>query len=337
MSNVRVGSARIDENGKVSGGIPGDQTGMEVAIEPWYSHPKKYVVARAKRASVRERIASDMEAACANNMIGYNQKGSWELYDRSKEYGWDCSKVTVVSNVDCSTLVRACVAYALQRDITWFSTLNEIEELDKTGEFEILRDEKYSQSPDYLLRGDILCTATQGHTLVVLDNGSKAGQTTTAPSQNAAQGNTALCGKGIGTAVAKQAMNVRNGADISAKSIAVIGTGVAVEVLDITASGWYRIVWPGESCGYAFTKSGAAYYTYTGKATVTDIRVGDIVQFTGNTHYISSTIATGKTCKPGKAKVTAIAKNAKHPYHIIAVSGGGSDAYGWVDAATISK
>lgn len=173
--------------------------------------------------------------------------------------------------------------------------------------------------------------------MVALDNGSKAGQTTTAPSQNAAQGNTALCGKGIGTAVSKQGMCIRNGADITAKKLATIDTGVAVEVLDITASGWYRIVWPGESCGYAFTKSGAAYYTYTGKAAATDIRVGDIVQFTGNTHYISSTIATGKTCKPGKAKVTAIAKNAKHPYHIIAVSGGGSDVYGWVNAATISK
>lgn len=335
--SVRVGSARIDENGKVSGGVPGDQTGMEVAIEPWYSHPKKYVVARAKRASVRESIASDMEAACANDLIGYNQARSWDLYDKAKQYGWDCSKVKVASDVDCSTLVRACVAYALQRDIPWFSTLNEIEVLSKTGEFEILRDEKYSQSPDYLLRGDILCTATQGHTLVALDNGSKAGQTTAEPSSNAAQGNTALCGKGIGTAVAKQAMNVRNGADISAKSIAVIGTGVAVEVLDITASGWYRIVWPGESCGYAFTKSGSAYYTYTGKAAATDIRVGDIVQFSGNTHYISSTTLTGKVCKPGKAKVTAIAKNAKHPYHIIAVSGGGSDVHGWVDAATISK
>lgn len=30
---VRVGSARIDENGKVKGGQPGDQTGFEVAIE----------------------------------------------------------------------------------------------------------------------------------------------------------------------------------------------------------------------------------------------------------------------------------------------------------------
>lgn len=331
MSNVRVGSARIDENGKVMGGQAGDQTGLEVAIEPWYLHDKGWVIIRAKDANIRERIAICMEAACANNLIGYNQDGSWELYDKSKQYGWDCSKVNVTANTDCSSLVRVCVAYALQRDIPWFSTANEAEVLYSTDEFEIIREPKCTESSAYQMRGDILCTTVQGHTVVVLDDGSKV------ECEIISTGNTTLCGTGIGTAVAKQGMCIRNGADITAKKLATIETGVAVEVLDITASGWYRIVWPGESCGYAFTKSGAAYYTYTGKAAVTDIRVGDIVQFTGNTHYISSTIATGKTCKPGKAKVTAIAKNAKHPYHIVAVSGGGSDVYGWVDAATISK
>jgi len=336
MSNVRVGSARIDENGKVSGGVPGDQTGMEVAIEPWYLHKQGWVIIRAKDSQIAEKIAADMEMACKNDLIGYDQSTSWDLYDKVRQYGWDCSRLKVAAETDCSSLVRTCVAYATGKNIPWFSTLNQVIVLSDTGYFDIITDAKYTCSPDYVRRGDILCTRTQGHTVVVLDNG-KAGQTTTPSSQNAAQGNTALCGKGIGTAVSKQGMCIRNGADITAKKLATIDTGVAVEVLDITASGWYRIVWPGESCGYAFTKSGAAYYTYTGKATVTDIRVGDIVQFTGNTHYISSTIATGKICKPGKAKVTAIAKNAKHPYHIVAVSGGGSDVYGWVDAATISK
>ena len=167
--------------------------------------------------------------------------------------------------------------------------------------------------------------------MVVLDNGSKAGQTTTEPSSNAAQGNTALCGKGIGTAVTKQAMNVRNGADISAKSIAVIGTGVAVEVLDITASGWYRIVWPGESCGYAFTKSGAAYYTYTGKAPG-PIKVGDQVHFTGGTQYISAWASTPVGAKSGNAKVTQICEGGKHQYHLV-----GDSVYGWVDAEYIHK
>lgn len=329
---VHVGSARIDENGKLMGGQPGDQTGLEVAIEPWYSHPKKYVVARAKRASVRESIASDMEAACANDMIGYNQARSWDLYDKSKPYGWDCSKVKVASDVDCSTLVRACVAYALQRDIPWFSTLNEIEELAKTGEFEILRDEKYSQSPDYLLRGDILCTATQGHTLVVLDNGAMTGQSGSQPPQNSTEGNTSLCGKGIGTAVALTRMNIRTGADTSAKKLDTIKASVAVEVLEITASGWYKIVWPGEACGYAFTKAGSGYYSYSPNTNAQVINLGDKVQFTGNKQYMSAWSDRPITAVPEVATVTGICESGKHQYHII-----GDNVYGWVNREDIAR
>lgn len=36
------------------------------------------------------------------------------------------------------------------------------------------------------------------------------------------------------------------------------------------------------------------------------------------------------------SKITAIAKGKAHPYHLIAVSGGGSTVYGWVDANTVS-
>ena len=65
--------------------------------------------------------------------------------------------------------------------------------------------------------------------------------------------------------------------------------------------------------------------------------VGDIVSFTGGKHYTNANAATGTACKPGKAKVTQVYQpgKAKHPYHLVAVSGGGSTVYGWVDAADI--
>jgi len=65
------------------------------------------------------------------------------------------------------------------------------------------------------------------------------------------------------------------------------------------------------------------------------VKVGDVVNFIGKTHYTSSTGNTGYSCKPGKATVTRIASGAKHPYHLIKVSGGGSTVYGWVNAADI--
>lgn len=68
----------------------------------------------------------------------------------------------------------------------------------------------------------------------------------------------------------------------------------------------------------------------------TEFKVGDIVNFIGNTHYINAIAPNGYPCKPGKAKITMISKNArtKHPYHIIHIDGT-SNVYGWVDVDKI--
>ncbi len=68
------------------------------------------------------------------------------------------------------------------------------------------------------------------------------------------------------------------------------------------------------------------------------LKVGDTVDFTGSRHYASADAANGHACKPGKAKVTQVYRpgQSKHPYHLVAVAGGGSNVYGWVDAADVS-
>ncbi|MGN0579785.1 MAG: phage tail tip lysozyme [Ruminococcus sp.] len=65
-------------------------------------------------------------------------------------------------------------------------------------------------------------------------------------------------------------------------------------------------------------------------------KAGDVVNFTGSAHYVSSSAANGTSCKPGKVKITAVYASGKHPYHAIAEAGGGSTAYGWVDADKLS-
>ncbi len=330
---VRVGSARIDENGKLSGGQAGNQTGQEVAIEPWYLHAKGWTVIRAKDASIREKIAADMEAACANDLIGYDQSTSWDLYDKVRQYGWDCSKLKTAAETDCSSLVRVCVAYAVGKSIPWFSTLNQVNVLSGTGYFDILLDSKYTQSSDYLLRGDILCTNTQGHTVVVIDNGDKiSAQTTPKPSTSGSEGNTSLCGTGIGTATALTTMNIRNGADTSAKVLTTIQKGVAVEVLEHTSFDWYKIVWPGESCGYAFTKAGNGYYSYVANASTQTIAKGDRVHYTGTKQYDSAWASTPVAAIAEDAVVTDVCMRGKHQYHIV-----GDNVYGWVDREDIQK
>lgn len=67
--------------------------------------------------------------------------------------------------------------------------------------------------------------------------------------------------------------------------------------------------------------------------------VGDVVNFTGTTHYVSANASTGPTCIPGKAKITGIWQpgKSKHPYHLVRIVGSGGTVWGWVDAGTFTK
>lgn len=167
---VIIGSARHGEDGKISGGKAGDQTGEEVSRQDWYLHRKGWVCIRAKDADVREKIAQDMEWACDNPHIGYDQGQNYTLFDVAGTVGWNCSKVTKDCETDCARLVRVCVWYAGIR-CQDFYTGDEVDALKATGQFDILTDIKYTTTSNNLLRGDILVTKSKGHTVVVLSNG----------------------------------------------------------------------------------------------------------------------------------------------------------------------
>ncbi len=68
-----------------------------------------------------------------------------------------------------------------------------------------------------------------------------------------------------------------------------------------------------------------------------EYKVGDVVQFNGGPHYVSSTASspTGSDCAPGPAKITLIAKGAKHPWHLIHTDSS-TRVYGWVNDGTFS-
>ena len=170
---VKVGSARIDENGNAHGGAAGDQTGKEVSTQSWYAHSKGWVLLRAKGAEAREKIARCMQAACDNMHVGYDQYSRDSLYKEAKQYGFDVSKVTNNVETDCSALVRVCVNYA-GITVGSFRTTNQASVLMATGAFDKYTDDEHCKKSTNLLRGDILVTKTQGHTVVVLSDGSNA-------------------------------------------------------------------------------------------------------------------------------------------------------------------
>lgn len=64
-------------------------------------------------------------------------------------------------------------------------------------------------------------------------------------------------------------------------------------------------------------------------------KVGDIVDFYGDTHYRGANSAERIPCTAGEAEITAVSEGAKHPYHLKRTGKGGP--YGWVDAGTFRK
>lgn len=175
---VKIGSARINEKGTVTGGKAGDQTGGEVSTQNWYPHSKGWVIARPKEDDVAKKIAECMEMACANNNIGYCQTHRDDLRKISAKHDYELNKVTVKTEVDCSALVRICCLYAGIR-VGDFNTASQISALRATGRFDIITEKSICGSSDKLRRGDILVTKTKGHTVVVLTNGKNAGNSST--------------------------------------------------------------------------------------------------------------------------------------------------------------
>ena len=170
---VIIGSARIDERGKISGGKDGDNNGREVSTQNYYAKPAgaPWRVLRPKNATKAAKIAACMRKACANDHIGYNQNRRLTLYNLAKPHGFDVSKVTQNCSTDCSALVRVCCAYA-GIAVGNFTTSNETRMLLATGEFVEMADKKYRTGSAYLREGDVLVTPSKGHTVVVLSSGN---------------------------------------------------------------------------------------------------------------------------------------------------------------------
>jgi len=171
---VYQGGASIDENGNAYGGAAGNQTGSELRARAWYKHKLGWVVIRARDPAVRKKLAEAMRRAVANRKIGYDQWARNTLWNAVRLVGYDPARAMSPVETDCSALVRVCCAYAGIVIDTAFRTTTEPEVLRKTGAFDLLTDARYTDYPDRLREGDILCTKTQGHTVIVLNDGDLA-------------------------------------------------------------------------------------------------------------------------------------------------------------------
>lgn len=160
---VYIGSARIDERGKAIGGKAGDQKQTdvtdykgEVSQQKFYVSPKGWDIARALKSTHATSIAASMITACDNPNVGYDQGNRLDIMSKG-------TNTKVLTECDCSSLVRKCVLEATNVDPGNFTTDNEINALLKTGLFKKI---SYKEGMT-LYTGDILVTKTKGHTVVV--------------------------------------------------------------------------------------------------------------------------------------------------------------------------
>jgi len=165
---VKIGHARSSET-KSKNGVAGDQTGNEVCITDWYDGNWKYVF-RPNHDTDAKNIVCFVIQCCENDHIGYSQNDRLSLYNAMKKYKQpilikeDC-------NCDCSSLVMSALYYAQIIVDKYMYTGTEKHEIESTGLFTTITDEKVLKNPEYLKLGDILLK--DGHTAVVLSNGSK--------------------------------------------------------------------------------------------------------------------------------------------------------------------
>lgn len=229
---IIFGSARIDENGNISGGKAGDQTGQEVSTQSYYMHSRGWYCLRPKSVDVANKIATAMQQACDNNNIGYDQSQRTTVWNALKQYG-SLKNIAVPCEGDCSLLIRCCVYQATGKDVGNFDTSAEAGVLEGSGLFE----KRFSvSSSSQLYNGDVLVTKSKGHTVVVVSGRPRNS------SNNSTNSNPTGSWKATGTATCTGSdVNYRSGAGTNYTSYGKLGKGNRFEVDGQKQNGWVHI------------------------------------------------------------------------------------------------
>ena len=167
-----------DENGRISGGKAGDQTGKEWCLRAWYNRPWSCVL-RHPDATVRQYHADMAEAAAKNDLIGYDQGQRDTFGVQLKAAGDDPAKIKVACEADCSKgvidITKAIGRKTGRKELKNIQATytGDMRAAYKAAGYQVLTASKYLTSPDYLLPGDILLNDSH-HTATNITKGAKA-------------------------------------------------------------------------------------------------------------------------------------------------------------------
>lgn len=175
--SVLIGHASISETGGVTG-TPGDSTGREVYTCGWYDGGWKYMALHPD-AAVRNRHAAAVEAACANNNVGYGWNDRNSLNAQARAVGYDLSKVGPC-NCDCSSLQNVAAVASGAPGVSygsngWTTADSSMLAALQAAGYLIVTDKSFLKSESFCVRGAIY--VSEGHTVCGLSNGAQAEKT----------------------------------------------------------------------------------------------------------------------------------------------------------------
>ena len=240
--SVKIGHARASEKGTING-VKGDSTGREVETRLFYDGDWDFVAIHPD-AAVREKHAKAVEAAAANNKIGYGQGDRNTMNAEAKAVKYDIAKIKKACNCDCSSLQNVAAMASGAAKVTYASngwTTRTMKAKLKAAGYVIIEDKDYLKSCAYCVRGAIYVKAGS-HTICALGNGSKstkllqvaglakvATTTTTKKEVKANDKPNSEDKKLAGTYVTTSDLHMRDGAGTNKKSLVILPKGTKVK------------------------------------------------------------------------------------------------------------
>lgn len=179
---VKCAWASQDERKKLSGGKPGDQTGLEVKCGNIYEFGQTRVY-RCKDRSKALLIGAAAKGIAINDHFGYCQAHRGSGYTALKDKNWVVSVVTTDCEIDCSEMAACSVNVAYKKTLISSSVYsgNIGTALLNTGLFTDVTEggkkTKYLGVSEYIECGDIIVNPGH-HVIIAYTDGSKVRKNT---------------------------------------------------------------------------------------------------------------------------------------------------------------
>lgn len=165
--SIKIGHASIDENGKISGGKAGDQTGKEICVRSWYSKPWNVYLECTDKA-LADKAASIMELICSDDNYGYDQSQRLTGYNAIIANGGKVKGAK--GEFDCSSLVSTCYRLVGLPVSPACTTRSIREAFIATGKFKAYTDTAHLSGDTYAKRGS-LYLKEGSHVVMALEDG----------------------------------------------------------------------------------------------------------------------------------------------------------------------